>query len=124
MVDDSIQRTQIRSLQTEGHEEADTAIIFYGRMFSRPGKNMCVRCDDTDVGVLLANHQKGMSGSVYLDMGLNSKNNRCMWDMKQLGGTLSPAVSMIFCTSMQYNYTVIQTFSSVRQPYCYIIQFK
>ena len=92
-MNDSTLRTQVRSLQTEGHEEADTAIIFYGRMFSRTGKNICVRCDDADVGILLTNHQKVMAGSVYIDMGLNSKNNRRMWDMKQLAGTLGPVVS-------------------------------
>ena len=49
VVEGSTQRVQVRSLQTERHEEADTALIFYAGQFCKEDKNMVIRCDDTDV---------------------------------------------------------------------------
>ena len=101
VVEGSTQRVQVRSLQTERHEEADTALIFYAGQFCKEDKNMVIRCDDTDVFILLLHHQKWMSGEVFMDLGHSSKNNRRTRDMKQVARAWGPPVSNMFIKYFQ-----------------------
>ena len=81
-------RVQLPELQVVGHEEADTMMIFYACHLSAPEKTIVARCDDADVLQEFVHYRVRISGRICMDMGLSSKNNRRIRDIKQLAGAL------------------------------------
>ena len=50
-------------------------LVYYASPLSVVEKGVVIRSDDTDVFILLLHHQVHKSGKIYVNMGLDSKNN-------------------------------------------------
>ena len=77
-----------------GHREADTMMVFFAHRLSTTKKVITVRADDSDVFILLLHHHCHMSPgtTIFMDMGLSSKNNRRCHNMSELAASLSQKV--------------------------------
>ena len=70
------------------HEEADTRLVFHlmKAIEVEPNWKFCVRCNDTDIIVLLLYHcsRRQNTPFVWMDVGLSGKNNRRYINIQQL----------------------------------------
>ncbi len=82
-------RTEIPELMCQ-HEEADTRIMWHiGHISqSQPECNVSVRCDDTDVLIILLAHDAESSVRVWMDVGKSSNNTRRYIDVSSLADHL------------------------------------
>ena len=70
-------------------------LVYCASPLSVVEKGVVIRSDDTDVFILLLHHQIHMSGKIYMDMGLDSKNNRRFNNMTETASRLGPEVILI-----------------------------
>ena len=77
--------TAVASMRNE-HEEADTRIVLHLQYINdqRPEANVVVRCNDTDVLIILIHHMKRFSIKVWMDTGANADNTRHYIDVTKL----------------------------------------
>ena len=68
----AVKRKQIHDLQSE-HQEADTRIVFHANFVAANSDVetvIVVRCNDTDVFVLLIHHETHIKARIWMDAGL------------------------------------------------------
>ena len=65
------------------HDEADTCVAFHAVHVEQliPG-NIVIRCNDTDILIMLSKIQKFSQSHVWLDMGLDYNNSRTFINVK------------------------------------------
>ena len=78
-----VMRAEVGEFKLSGHREADTMMVHFASCLSATKDAIVVRADDTDVFILLLHHQLHMSTgtTIFMDMGLSSKNNRRCYNM-------------------------------------------
>lgn len=69
-------------------------MVYFACRLSATKKVIIVRADDSDVFILLLHHQLHMSSdtTIFMDMGLSSKNNRRCHNMSEIAASLGPKV--------------------------------
>ena len=90
----SVKRSQIHELQSE-HQEADTRMVFHANFVAETSDEepvIVLRCNDTDVFVLLIHHVRHIKARIWMDAGLGSKNNRRLIDILDLATQLTPTI--------------------------------
>ncbi len=72
------------------HEEADTQIVWYIRRVSQtqPGCNITIRCDDTDVLVILLAQNENAVVHIWMEVGKSMNNTRMYIDVSSLASHL------------------------------------
>lgn len=69
----AVKRSQIHELQSE-HQEADTRMVFHANFVAANSDVepvIVVRCNDTDVFVLLIHHERHIKARIWMDAGLD-----------------------------------------------------
>ena len=87
---------EIEELQIHGHREADTMMVSYASRLSETKKVILIRADDADVFIFMLHHQVHMSDgtTIFMNMGLSTKNNRRALNITQLATTLDLEVML------------------------------
>ena len=69
-------------------------IVYFACNMSTTKKVIVVKTDDSDVFILLLHQQLHISTgtSIFMDMGLSSKNNRRCYNMSEIAYSLGPKV--------------------------------
>ncbi len=90
--DGTVRRTLVQELRSE-HEEADTRLIFHANFVAEVQQEadtvVVIRSNDTDVFILLLYHARFINAHVWMDVGVNAKNNRRMVDISRLATQLT-----------------------------------
>ncbi|KAK7912489.1 hypothetical protein WMY93_012700 [Mugilogobius chulae] len=96
MVNDEHQvtRAEIGEYQCSGHLEADTMIVHYAvsAATESSASTVLVRCDDSDVFLLLVKHAFRIKAQIIMDLGHSSKNNRRCINITDLANKVGPEV--------------------------------
>ena len=73
-------------------------MVYFARHMSATFKDIIIRADDSDVFILLIHHQIHMSPgtTIYMDMGLSSKNNRRCHNITEISKVLGPKVQFSY----------------------------
>ena len=78
------------------HEEGDTRLIFHANYITKNSKGpqsvIVVRSNDTDVFILLVHHALHINASLWMDVGLNSRNTRRMINITDLSKELTAPI--------------------------------
>ena len=100
-----VTHAEVGEFKLSGHREADTMMVYFASCLSATKKAIVVRADDTDVFILLLHHQVHMSTgtTIFMDMGLSSKNNRRCYNMSGIATSLGPKVISLPYSSLSYN---------------------
>ncbi|KAK7901340.1 hypothetical protein WMY93_018109 [Mugilogobius chulae] len=96
MVNDEHQvtRAEIGEYQCSGHLEADTMIVHnaVSAATESSASTVLVRCDDSDVFLLLVKHAFRIKAQIIMDLGHSSKNNRRCINITDLANKVGPEV--------------------------------
>ena len=91
--DGIVKRKLVQDLQCQ-HEEADTRIVWHIQHaaveYSNP--NVVVRCNDTDILVILLHHMHRLQCHLWMDVGLSGKNTRRYIDVSGLASVLGKSI--------------------------------
>ena len=94
VANDAVVQTRIDGLSCV-HEEADTRLIFhvnYKAAQNDYSQQCVVRCNDTDIFILLLYHAHFIPASLWIDLGLSSNNTRRIINMSDLAEQLGMPV--------------------------------
>lgn len=86
----------VASLHNE-YQEADTRIVLHLNYANelRPDANIVIRCNDTDVLVILVHHMIHFTAKVWMDTGRNDDNSRHYVDVRKLHDEIGPMAEVL-----------------------------